>query len=321
MDDRAQRTRSELRGPRPTTPREAPAAEATGRALLVLNARSASAASALEPGLAPLRARGVEVQLVRIQRPGETAALVRREGGGADRVIVAGGDGTINAALPAVLALGLPMGVIPLGTANDLARTLGLPTETEAACAVIAAGRCRAVDVGEVNGTPFLNVASIGLGVSATRRLGEIGKSRWGVFSYPRALLDALRSSRAFRVRIECDGRGTTGRSIHVAVGNGCYYGGGTPIAEDARIDDGALDLYSIEPQSLPSLLAVAAAVRLGRQAGLSGVVTRRGREIHVETDRPRLVTADGEVRERTPAHFRVRPRALRVYAPESADV
>lgn len=306
--------------PAPAAADAAPAPSERARALVLLNARSGPASASVERGLERLRAHGLELHLVRTERPGEIASLVRSGGRGVDRVIVGGGDGTVNAALPALLVLDRPLGVIPLGTANDLARTLGLPTDPDEACAVIAGGHLRRVDVGEVNGTPFLNVASIGLGVAATRRLGRVGKGRWGALGYPRALLDALRGARPFRVRIVCDGRTTSGRSIHVAVGNGCYYGGGTPIAEDAAIDDGALDLYSIEPQGLASLLRVAAAVRVGRQEGVPGVVTVRGREIRVESERPRLVTVDGEVRERTPAHFRVHPTALRVYAPEPAD-
>lgn len=299
----------------------APSVPRPARALLLVNARSAGGRSALERGVEHLRDRGVEVALVRTRRPGELASLLRGEAARLDRVIVGGGDGTLNAALPAVLAAGLPLGVVPLGTANDFARSLGLPRDPAEACAVIAAGHRRRVDVGEVNGTPFLNVASVGLGVAVTRRLTATAKGRWGVLGYPRALADAMRSTRSFAVRIRCDGKDLTTRSIHVAVGNGCYYGGGTPIAADAAIDDGRLDLYSVEPQPLPRLVALGAAVRLGRQRSFRAVHAERGRRIRLDTDRPRLVTLDGELRERTPASFRVRPGALTVYAPEPADV
>jgi diacylglycerol kinase family enzyme len=171
--------------------------------------------------------------------------------------------------------------------------------------------------VGEVNGRPFLNVASVGLGSAVTRRLTATAKQRWGVLSYPRALVDALRASRSFRARIRCGAEEHAVRSIQIAVGNGRFYGGGVPVAEDASIDDGRLDLYSIAPQPLHRLVVMAVAVRLGRQREFAGVKSLRGAEIGIDTRRPMRLSVDGELEARTPARFRVRPGALAVFVPE----
>jgi diacylglycerol kinase family enzyme len=93
----------------------------------------------------------------------QLSALIREHGGEVDLVAVAGGDGTMNAAAEGLVATGLPLGILPTGTANDLARTLGIEADLEAAVKVIAAGHTRRIDLGLVNGHPFFNVASMGL--------------------------------------------------------------------------------------------------------------------------------------------------------------
>ncbi len=117
-------------------------------------------------------------------------------------VIVASGDGTLNAAAPGLLATGLPLGVIPMGTANDLARTLGIPVEADAAAAVIAAGGLRRINIGMANDVPFFNIASIGFGVDLTRALTRDAKRRWGTLGYAVAALRALSRMRPFTARV-----------------------------------------------------------------------------------------------------------------------
>jgi YegS/Rv2252/BmrU family lipid kinase len=242
--------------------------------------------------------------------------LIRGLAGQVDRVVIGGGDGTLNAAAPGLVGTGLPLGVIPLGTANDLARTLGLPPDPAEAAQVIAAGRVRRIDLGEVNGHPFFNVASIGFGVDLTRALTRDSKRRWGALGYAVAGLRALGRLRPFSAEIIEDGATHHSRTVHVAVGNGRHYGGGMTISEDARIDDGRLDLYSLEVQSLWRLLLLAPALRSGRHHAWAEIRTLSGDEIELRTRRPRSVNTDGEITTRTPARFRVLRGALDAYVP-----
>ena len=99
-------------------------------------------------------------------------------------MIVAGGDGTLNAALQGLVEAGLPLGIIPLGTANNLARTLGIPSDPAGACEVIAAGHRRRIDLGWVNGRYFCTTASVGLSVQITEELSPEAKRRWGPAAY-----------------------------------------------------------------------------------------------------------------------------------------
>jgi YegS/Rv2252/BmrU family lipid kinase len=254
--------------------------------------------------------------LRRYTSPDQLPGLVRELAGQVDRAVLGGGDGTLNAAIPGLLATGLPLGVIPLGTANDLARTLNIPLDPVAAAQVIAAGRRRRIDLGEVNGHPFFNVASIGFGVDLTRALTRDAKRRFGSLGYAVAALRVLRRLRPFTAEIAHDGIRHVTRTVHVAVGNGRHYGGGMTVTEDARIDDGRLDLYSLEVASFWRLLLLLPALRSGRHHAWAEIRALAGQEIEIRTRRRRSVNTDGEITTRTPARFRVLPGALEVFVP-----
>lgn len=111
--------------------------------------------------------------------------MVREDRRRLDVVIIAGGDGTLHAALPALRGTGAPLGALPRGAASDFARTLGLPPAVESAARSILAIRVRWTDVGRVDGRPFLNVARIGLEARARDAVAGSRKRRWGIGSYP----------------------------------------------------------------------------------------------------------------------------------------
>ncbi|MBV8912518.1 MAG: lipid kinase [Acetobacteraceae bacterium] len=231
-------------------------------------------------------------------------------------VILAGGDGTLNAGATALRETGLPLGILPLGTANDLARTLGIPNEPEAAASIILAGRTRLLDLGTVNEQPFFNVASLGMTVAVTRRLNRAVKRRFGILAYPISAAGAVLRSGRFRAVLRIDGEEKVVTTLQIAVGNGRFYGGGMVVAEDAAIDDATLHVYSLEPRVRWWLLFMGRAFRAGEHDKINAVRTFRCKTIDVATRRPRTVCADGEFITRTPAHFAVLPQAVRVFVP-----
>jgi len=235
-------------------------------------------------------------------------------------IVIGGGDGTLNAAAGVLVEAGLPVGVVPLGTANDLARTLGLPTDPAEACQVIAEGHTRRIDLGMVNGRHFFNAASIGLSVEVSRRLTRGAKGRWGWFAYLAAAARVLRHARQFRAEIRSDGEVHQVRTVQVTIGNGQYYGGGLRVAEDAAIDDGRLDLYALEVDRWWQIVRLVPALRSGNLAGHAGVRALRGTQFEVVPRHPRPVSADGEVVATTPARFSLLRQALAVYVPERSD-
>jgi diacylglycerol kinase family enzyme len=174
----------------------------------------------------------------------------------------------------------------------------------------------RWIDLGWVNGTHFFNVASVGLSVLVARRLTQQVKRRWGLLGYLHCLWEVAHRVSDFSVSILCDGSVEQRRSLQVAVGNGRFYGGGMVIMDDASIDDGRLDIYSLDPQPRWRLIVLFPALLRGGHRQVPGVFTERGEHVRLETDPPRSINIDGEIRARTPAEFRVVPHALRVFAP-----
>lgn len=287
------------------------------RVLFVRNAAASQGGTDLEDALETARARGLEVD-ERVPDDAEHMRfMIRAVARSIDGVIVGGGDGTINMALKPILEAGLPLGVLPLGTANDFARTLEIPEDPHDALDVVTAGSTRLVDVGWADGRPFLNAAGIGLGVSVARRATAERKRIWGPLSYPAAVLESVRHQRPFRVRLRSISGTREFSSIHVTVANGVFYGGGARADQEAAIDDACLDVVSVRPQSLLRLLAVALAVRRGTVAGEENSIdVARGALFDVSTTPPVPISLDGEPALTTPVTFRVAPRALRVFVP-----
>ncbi len=289
---------------------------AKGRLLLLVNLHASRAAACLGPAVAVLAARGFDLD---IRQSADRAAMARTVADcaeGCDAIVIGGGDGTVNGALPALIAAGRPLGILPFGTANDLALTLGIPVDPALAAAVIADGFTRRIDVGRVNDRHFLNVASIGLSVRIAEKQGEDLKRQWGIFSYVVAAAGALSEAERFEATITCGDRSETVRAYQIAVGNGIHYGGGLTVSPDASIDDGLLDVYAIETASIPELIALAPRLRDGTLVERDDVAFFRGASVRVETRIPMPVNTDGEVTTETPAEFSVLKGALAVFAP-----
>jgi len=232
-----------------------------------------------------------------------------------DAIVVAGGDGTLVRQIPRALELRVPVGIVPLGTFNDLARTLAIPLGVRGACAIIAAGRTRTIDVARVNGTCYLSEASIGLSSRLARRQRPDDKQRFGFFAILASALQAMRYARPFHAGIRFDGGRARVRAIQLTVANSQRFGGFITAA-DAAIDDGRLECYSVQIDNLVDFVSVAAAIVAGRRQTTQGLRTFRSRAFDITTRRPHHITADGEPAGKTPARFEVLPGALRVFAP-----
>ena len=259
---------------------------------------------------------GLELQRASCAQSGDLAETIRQAADTVDLVIVGGGDGTLSSAAPALIETGLPLGILPLGTANDLARTLGIPLDVAEAARVIVEGKLRPIDVGEVNGHPFFNVASMGLSVNVTRELTHDMKQRWGKLGYAVATVRALSHMRPFWAAIHVGDEVHRVRTLQIAIGNGRYYGGGLAVEEGAAIDDGCLNLYSLEFDHLWKLALVYPAFRKGRHGMWKEVRTMRCSEVEIRTRRPKKIDTDGELTTETPARFRVLRKAVSVFVP-----
>ncbi|MGO4706032.1 lipid kinase [Microvirga sp. 2MCAF38] len=286
------------------------------RALLIVNVKSRSGATQRDLAIARLKAHDIEPLHRECASRHELAPLIAHYADKVDCAVVGGGDGTLNAAAFGVIEAGIPLGILPMGTANDLARTLGIPFDLDEAVRVIAAGHTCKIDLGIVNGEPFFNVASIGLSAELAHELTGDIKRRFGRFAYAIVALKVLARARPFNATIVSATKSTRVRTLQIAVGNGRYYGGGNAVEKDAAIDDGHLDLYSLEFKKVWKLALMARSFRSGEHGAWREVRAVRAQEFDIRTRISRSVNADGEIVTRTPAHFSIKPGAVTVFAP-----
>lgn len=288
---------------------------------MIINPRSRQGDTAdIKMGLQKLQQAGITVETLTCGDAAQTEQDIAARVGTLDFVIVGGGDGTISATAQALYRHKLPFAILPLGTANDLARSLNIPTNLDKAFDVIIAANRRWIDLGLVNGHYFFNACHIGLGVKVTQELTPELKKRWGVLSYFKALSRALKRSREFSVDLVVDDVRHRRRALELTVGNGRYYGGGNLTDEHASIDDGLLNLSCIYPKTVWELLAMSPLIRLGKHDRAQRTYCVAGRRITVTTKVPMGVDADGEPATGTPATFEVINKALQVFAPPEAD-
>jgi diacylglycerol kinase (ATP) len=290
------------------------------QALLLLNRRAGPGNARIAELVDLLVAGGIRVTAPDLRDRASVSDAIRAHAAEVDLVVAGGGDGTINAAAAGIVETGLPLGILPLGTANDLARTLRLPTDPAAAAQVILDGHTRQIDLGEVNGHLYFNVASIGFSARLAKRLTRDAKQRWGVLGYSVVGARLFSEGRPFTVHIEHDGSVETVRTVQISVGNGRFYGGGLRVDASAQPDDGLLHIYSLEVPHVWYVLPMLPALRRGTHGAWKRVRAFESTELTLHTRRRHEVNADGELVTTTPAHFRVRPGAVTVFVPMLAD-
>jgi YegS/Rv2252/BmrU family lipid kinase len=207
------------------------------------------------------------------------------------------------------------LAVLPGGRGNDFARVLEIPTDPEGACAVIAAGNVRELDLGEVEGRPFIGIASCGFDSEANRVANE-APSQLGSLVYAYGALRALAAWTPARFELELDGRPLAFSGYSVVIANSRAYGGGMFVAPNAELDDGLFDVVLSGKGPKRRFLFNLPKVFEGRHLESPAVHVERAREVRVNADRAFTVYADGDPIGDLPVTVRVRPRALRVLAP-----
>jgi YegS/Rv2252/BmrU family lipid kinase len=292
------------------------------KALLVVNPRAGRVRG--EAGVARVERRlvraGLEVQRLEPAAPEETAAALgsalRRESPRHARVVVAGGDGSINSVLPAVMGTEFPLAILPVGSVNVLARELGIPRGLQAAAAVAASGQPLRIDLGLANGRPFALMAGIGFDAAVVHTVAPDVKNVVGSFAYVARGLKLLAGQTSSRFRIATEEGSLEAEAWLAVVANASRYTYRWRLAPAARIDDGWLDLCLFQGSSAAQAAGQVVAALAGRHAGYPGVSHLRARRLRFECDPPVCVQVDGDPAGETPVEIDMAPGALSVLVP-----
>lgn len=289
------------------------------RALVVFNHNARLVRTNAERVVAALRSSGLSIVRGEVTSPKSAADLVRAHAADVDLVVGVGGDGTLNAILQGLVDTRLPLGVVPLGTANDLCKSLGIPLDVEGACKVIAGGVTRRIDVGRVNGVHYFLEASIGLSVALCRCLDRKAKSRFGVLAHVWTAFSIMRRMRRFTAFLKEDDGPEVALSVaQLTVGNSTNFGG-LLVNDEASIDDRKLDLYAVRFKHWWTYFQALIALLRRRYDEGETVFTIHAKRFEVRTRRPMQIEADGEIVSKTPAVFEARGGAVKVLVPGPA--
>ena len=286
------------------------------RLTILINARSTRYDGSLGDSIESLRDR-LDVQVVEVDDPTTFSDRLRNAAKDADLIAIASGDGTLARSADVLREIGRPIGVIPLGNANDLARGLGVPLDPAQACLAIAGAEPIRVDLGRVNGHAFFSAATFGIGARISSEMDPGSKRRWRRLSQIPRLLAAIRGRRSFSLDVEIDGRAAQRlRSLHVTIGSGRTIGGGIVIDEAARLDDARLKFSSVQPQTFGALLRMIPAYVTGRRRAHPRIDTFWARRIRIVTPEPMAIATDGDVVTETPADFECLAGAIEFLVP-----
>ena len=271
--------------------------------------------------------RGLDGDALISERPGQLTTLAADAvAGGATRLVVVGGDGSVNEVVNGIAdAHGVELAVIPRGTGWDFVRTFDIPRNLDAAVDVALTGSVREIDLGAVTyrtwggedaRSIFANVASAGISGAIAQRANESSKALGGKVSYYWATLAVFVGWQTGEMRVTVDGESRNGKMIDAVVCNGRYLGGGMMMCPEAEPDDGVFDVLLIGDVTKRDLLLVLPKTYKGNHLPHPRLELLRGKVVTVESAEPLPIELDGEQPGTTPVRFEIVPKALRLRVP-----
>ena len=287
-------------------------------AVLIVNAHSRKGRALFRRAVFRLREAGIRLTAAHaVRKPGELIPKVKEAvRSGAPMVIVGGGDGSLSSAVDELIDRDCVFALLPLGTANSFARTLGIPLDLDGAIRTIATGKRRRVDLGVIDGDYYANSAAIGLSplIGATvpprlkRYLGRVGYLVWAIWSIYRF--------KPFGLVVEIDGERHEMEALEVRIANGAFHGG-VEVVDAAEVDSGEIVVQAVTGRAKHRLIRNWLAVLMKDLRSKRETVTDfHGRRLRLTTSPPLPISIDGEVLGRTPAIVEVAECAIEVVVP-----
>lgn len=271
--------------------------------------------------VATLAQHGIEAELHVTEGPRHATVLAREAAAaGAPLVVVAGGDGTIAEAVGGLAGTEVPLGVVPMGTGNVLKRQYDLPFDWDRACAVIAAGRMRRVDVGRAGSRTFLLHMGVGHDARVVSGVGERLKGRIGQWAFVLSILKTIRAGEQWEMRVQTDAGEWQGRAWSCIAANSRYFAWRLKMAPLGSMDSGRLEVSVFKSSSRPAFVGSYLRALAGTHHRSPAVETLCVRSITIETDPPAPVQMDGTVVGVSPISAEVWPRSLRLIVPAESE-
>ncbi|OKH88870.1 diacylglycerol kinase family protein [Thalassospira sp. TSL5-1] len=263
---------------------------------------------------------GYRTELVFCDDPEAMIAQIKTNTTPGDIIAIGGGDGTINAVIDPIRHSGTVLLALPLGTANDFARSLKLPDDPIQAAQAAINGQLAQLDIGRVNGKSFVNAASIGVPADARKRINPDLKRWTGAISYAVANWQSWHDMPPLELDVTCAGHEKQHLKLRqLTVTNGQYFGGGLRPSENKRLDDGKLHVFAIRADvDTLSGMDIGAALLFGSVDESELALTMECDDIHIDCPEPHPILADGEIISKLPATFSLDCGALTVFAPNA---
>lgn len=267
---------------------------------------------------ARIRELGISYSQAESMYAGHAVELAKQAlDGGHGLIIAVGGDGTVREVAGVLIGTDVPLGIIPSGTGNDLARPLRIPRDPLSALDVALSGIKRCMDAGTANGELFFNIAGFGFDVDVLDYT-EIYKKKYrnGSLAYLRGLLAAIKGLKLRKTRIETDEGAFEQNVLMLAVANGTHFGGGMCVAPTADPFDGAFDVCVAHDVNKLTLLRLLPKFMKGSHLGLPYITYFRTKRLTAVCEPVSRIEVDGEVMDGTPVTFEVVPAAISVMVP-----
>lgn len=289
----------------------------------IINTHSRKGRDQYEAAIAALKNAGMPlIHAHAVEDRQQTVELLLSEvESGANLVIVGGGDGTLSDCAEQLAGTKVAMGVIPMGTGNTLARSLGIPLDLEGAAKTLAAGHVISMDVGRANGKAFLNSVTLGLSSEIAHALDSNVKKKLGLLAWPVIGFKVFSRHRPLTLRVRSAERSYTVRTHQLVVANGRYIAGPVASSPDAAVNDHTLDVFILGRGSKRSLVKTAFQWLSGRHTESKEAKFFQTRSVHIESLRGRIpADLDGEINDHTPLDITIEPNGLRVVVPKGYD-
>lgn len=255
-------------------------------------------------------------EVVFTERAGHATELAKAAiNNGADIIVALGGDGTINEVACALVDTDIPLGILPAGSGNGLARCLGISMSYALALRTIIRGNTKLMDVATVNDNLYTSIAGIGFDAFVAQKFA--GSYMRGMLSYMQIVLNEFKNYKAIKYNLTIDGKDVEKQALMIVFANSDQFGFNTRIAPHAKVDDGLLDVCIIRKMQAKQLLNVGYHTMRGTLGNTNYVEYYKAKEISINNAEPALMNVDGEPKiMNSPVRISIKPLALRVIVP-----